>query len=840
MEVSVQGTRFGSDPSSASVLFNGLPAPVLGWSDQSVTVTVPEELEDYGGGTVSVTVIAGSLQSNAVEFTLTDPLMITPKLLTLVPGQSWVLQVLDSDGAELTGVDWNVPDTAVLEVLQGDSATRWNVTAKAAGTSKVIASLGDRRGTAKVDSVLLPEGEQLATGTVIWAAPPLKGGRSWNVVRSNGAVDAPEYFVEEYEPGSASRIRAFTATGQQAWVWPLADSTSDAWPAIAGASNDGGVFAFSINYGLGEISLVKIDRAGHESWRHRADGDEQFAVHPDGTVFIVDSDSVVALDTAGNQRFTVPLPASTESLLNLGKMDYQDAQGNTHWADVCKPGEAQTSSDTGFAGSFTIDENGIVYLPVEVTTNVLDAMPCQFKYKNNVTPPAPEDFFVDQHGDETATYQYSVAIQLLRMNSTSSLGSTTLDSRSASGTDWNTQVDDLVLGSGGVIPSGNSGALVTVYHRQASHWWGGGSTAGYAFAYNTSAGTSYQLPIRNISNLFLDANGTAYADYYWGNTIAAFDAVSGAPKFTYTNPSGYLSLSAILEDGLLAHGNQRSYYGATVKLNSAGAPVPFTPPEEGGDPNESLPMMSAAMYLHESGNHVGGVAGQLVGKVKGSKAYQHLSRFFCRVRGCNEQQQNRKPQNDCPRMEQQEVRARLATALAGLQNFLADPSNCPLCESLVFKSSVQGFNGITRKDFVRYLSTPPQFCDGTKSEAPESWLYPNPWWEGTFWDYTLAEVFSEAARLGSPITATTATNEKFGKNAPLWTFFDPTRIGSDDQENQAMIFHEALHGYTGKGDAFLCLNLGISPNRPEDSGPPYCSSGATIKTTRWLRNLMYP
>ena len=64
--VTIVGISFGATQGASAVTFNNVPAPVVTWAANTITVTVPN-----GAATGNVVVNVGGLNSNTMAFTVT-------------------------------------------------------------------------------------------------------------------------------------------------------------------------------------------------------------------------------------------------------------------------------------------------------------------------------------------------------------------------------------------------------------------------------------------------------------------------------------------------------------------------------------------------------------------------------------------------------------------------------------------------------------------------------------------------------------------------------------------------------------------------------------------------
>jgi hypothetical protein len=121
-------------------------------------------------------------------------------------------------------------------------------------------------------------------------------------------------------------------------------------------------------------------------------------------------------------------------------------------------------------------------------------------------------------------------------------------------------------------------------------------------------------------------------------------------------------------------------------------------------------------------------------------------------------------------------------------------------------------NPVTTSSFLRYLSNSPHFSDGTQS----TWDYKNAWCgSGKPW-WSLQRI-NCSVPFGSPATIeaaflgdATATALTETPSDPFTVFFRPSgkygiQLTSNGKNlfNEAVFFHESLHGISGQSDSFL-------------------------------------
>ncbi|MEQ1949705.1 MAG: hypothetical protein ABL995_21145 [Bryobacteraceae bacterium] len=159
----------------------------------------------------------------------------------------------------------------------------------------------------------------------------------------------------------------------------------------------------------------------------------------------------------------------------------------------------------------------------------------------------------------------------------------------------------------------------------------------------------------------------------------------------------------------------------------------------------------------------------------------------------------------------------IMSALAALKSLA---QSCTACQYWVFDK----LSGINQSNFSSFLSRPPRFWDGTKSYAPANVGFcPGGFFNQTIFcnytgsykvrDYILGTVPNTSSQ-----DAMAQTPADAGKG--MQVFFHPDSIcnalsvsnpqgGDKGVLNQAVLFHEALHGATGSQDITLQSAFGL-------------------------------
>lgn len=282
--VTISGSNFGAIQAGSTVTFNGVAATVISWSDGTIVVRVPEGLNP---GSFNISVNVAGTGSNGVQFTVTPPLHLVPSAMTLVIGEDQHMQILDPSGALLTGASWQLDDSTIAQYAANPDP---DVAALALGQTKLRAFLGNQSGEADV--------------TVVSALQP--GDKKWSIAGDGSAVTqiipavpAAGSDTDVFALGASGNLLAITSDGNISWTAHVGQ------PQRLLPDFQGGMVTVS------SAALNRLDATGHASatypyatfaFAHSA------VVHPDGTIFTIDGDKVIAVDsTTGAVKFNVAM-----------------------------------------------------------------------------------------------------------------------------------------------------------------------------------------------------------------------------------------------------------------------------------------------------------------------------------------------------------------------------------------------------------------------------------------------------------------------------------------------------------------------------------------------------
>lgn len=275
-------------------------------------------------GTNSIQVVAADFAGRAttrnVSILVADvapaSLTVSPATLTVNAGTSQPLAVVDDRGRTVTGGTWSSSSAGVAFVAVDGGVPM--VQAVGAGTATVTITR-DGLSSQSVVTVIAADATP-PDGTTLWSLAPTPNAQPSltpgvrEVVRAvpaampDGSLSAPALFFVERGPYFTNQdttvlpsvIRAVTADGRELWTYTL---PSD--PIFGGylpvrqvvPDNRGGLIVLVSSsrpvccYPMGEV-IRRLDSNGEISWEywHRETSGRfsEMALHPDGTVFVVE------------------------------------------------------------------------------------------------------------------------------------------------------------------------------------------------------------------------------------------------------------------------------------------------------------------------------------------------------------------------------------------------------------------------------------------------------------------------------------------------------------------------------------------------------------------------
>ncbi len=164
--VTIIGNGFGTSQGNGVVWLGSTSGEVIGWSNTQVVAVVASN---------AVTGVARVEQnegwSNSVDFSVPGggggpSVTLLPNLLNLDIGQTHAVQALDSNGQQVTGLNWTSSNPNVVSLSTNDPPT---LMAQAQGQATIST------GSASTVVTVVPPGTVPSPGTVLWS-DPLNGG----------------------------------------------------------------------------------------------------------------------------------------------------------------------------------------------------------------------------------------------------------------------------------------------------------------------------------------------------------------------------------------------------------------------------------------------------------------------------------------------------------------------------------------------------------------------------------------------------------------------------------------------------------------------------------------
>ena len=336
--VTIGGSAVDVTSGLASVTCAGIAATIVGQnftcaaSVQSGTTSVHLEAQD----------LAGRVTAQNIAILVADvapaSIAVSPATMTLLAGYGQPLAVLDERGRTVTGGAWTTSDQNVAAMFIDDGIP--TVHALAAGTATVTLTR-DGLSAQAVVTVLAADATP-PDGTTLWSLTATPNPQPWltpgvreivravpMAVRDNSAVVPPALFFVEHGPYYQDRgttalptvVRAASADGREVWKYTLPpDPTFGGYAPVKQVAPDdrGGVVLVVSSsqpvccYRMNEVIRRLDGLTGEVSWEywHRETFGRfsEIAIHPDGTVFVVeklshaDSTDLVAIDGVTGQE----------------------------------------------------------------------------------------------------------------------------------------------------------------------------------------------------------------------------------------------------------------------------------------------------------------------------------------------------------------------------------------------------------------------------------------------------------------------------------------------------------------------------------------------------------
>lgn len=786
---------------------------------------------------VQATDAAGNVVATPLYQTLSSTmstpssLSITPANVNMVVGQSKSFTVIDNQGQVRSDATWT-PDAADAQDVQMAADGSGLLTAAQPGTVTLTASVQGVQATA---TVTIYAGTSLPAGTPSWTFSPPGGS---TVVSSVPAVPSASG-VDVFTLDTAGMLRALTSEGSAVWGYqvPLNGMYAGSYKMVPDFK--GGVVINGGGGGLTRLDAVTgIPTVNYTYSVPNLYGYKPLAMHPDGTVFAIDPinpTAIIGIDPVSGPKFSIPIPWGSRASNVTG--DQNCGYGGT-WDVV-----PSTSLSLVVAG------DGYAYLPfIQWSANGnWGYYSTAVRYQGISYNAGVYDCLLSGQSQQT--------LQVLRVSSSgdSSIISVAKGNRGVSTAmsyypdGWDIVTTDTRSGAFPNAP----GSIVTELDGTVELWWGD-SESGYnaylntcwaltssecAYPNNTSVAipASYSAHITTLTNgeaadeivtrpstwqapILQGGNGTFVSNDGAGGLVAysrsgaqAWNVPKGTAPWnpTYIDINGNVIAQSTL-GSTCSTGTIDSSGSLTMGLNVGGQVVNFpcsslswTDSQYGvstntgtllafnGGPDGSAPTVTLATShmstVSVNNNQVLSPAYPPLDPATSAVMYGSLQHLISTLSG-----------SSCGGSS--------GTAQTKLFNKLIFPATGTAIDA--------NGNPATTSGFVRYLtSRRPLFLDGTSSQLDFSDAECGNGFDiMTFWGFylnsthksagcgagTVAQYFANKTNQASAITVT--------PSYPLIVFFDPPAALSDPWE--ALIFHEGLHGYTGRYDADIMSDLG--------------------------------
>ena len=276
-------------------------ATAVSWSDTQVVAVVAS-----GALTGIARVQQNSVWSNALGFTVPSGSNLTlgPDIINLAVGDTQAIQALGSNGQPVTGLTWASSDPTVVSLSTDDPPIL-----SALGPGHVTITGGTASADVTVNAAPLP------SGTVLWSNPG-DGSGAGSVIP---AVPSPIGLADVFALQNDGTVQALTTQGITAWSLAVPSGAplygSGAWTyASVMPDFQGGLVVTDLLANGGNGSIMKVDGITGQPYpaytlARLTDNFVAAAVHTDGTIFVLQTDSVIGINpTTGTQKFSVPLP----------------------------------------------------------------------------------------------------------------------------------------------------------------------------------------------------------------------------------------------------------------------------------------------------------------------------------------------------------------------------------------------------------------------------------------------------------------------------------------------------------------------------------------------------
>jgi hypothetical protein len=301
------------------------------------------------------------------------------------------------------------------------------------------------------------------------------------------------------------------------------------------------------------------------------------------------------------------------------------------------------------------------------------------------------------------------------------------------------------------------------------------------------------LPCTSDFRVVLGENGVIFATDL--KSVVALDATM-TPLWSYSSASGMDLVAATADGGVTINDFQQGLIPLDAKGNvsqNTGGPITALASYSWSGDLFAVPLGSSSLsYI--AGNTVDWAHSfwaAPTGNPSATNASVEMP-WFPPLPSCQDASLN--PPVACPGPKEA-----IDDAFNSLQGLLS--SNCTNCQTWVFSKTQLG---LTKALFSSYLSQGHKIYDATRSHAPAN--------KALCLEHSIFNIFAEACPFDNTRLKDVWQREqpaalsKTPSPTGMVTFFDPKQInnalGATDgaKQNQATIFHEALHGSTGLFD----------------------------------------
>jgi hypothetical protein len=344
----------------------------------------------------------------------------------------------------------------------------------------------------------------------------------------------------------------------------------------------------------------------------------------------------------------------------------------------------------------------------------------------------------------------------------------------------------------GIVPDGQGGAFALWNHFPPGET-DGGLTAP-SFITNTTTGSTYQSPLSGafVPIIVLGENGNLIESD--GTTVASLVAQSGSAQWTYQPSSGVATMDAVNGGGITLFDSGWNQISVDTQGNASS-------PTSLGSPRSAEVSLSGQVYGISSLGALGRISDALVNWADGGWDGPAGGAL---ANGESGDMPWFPPLQSCPGVQKPCPGDAAWTAFKALQALIAGPP-CSSCNTFVFSKL-----GGTQDTFNTFLNLPPLISNGIASFGPMNHVMCN-WWD--IWCPFGSETV--AAYMGRKSSAAISrTPSKKG----VVIYINPASVCTAGTSpgtllNKAMLFHEALHGFTGLYDSDLANALGANTGK---------------------------